>query len=70
MLRYYTWALGEKVLGTLPGGSEFYGHVGRRRKRDTQPPGATIMEVGTDESRRAVASLPHLDERFAAPPTI
>jgi SAM-dependent methyltransferase len=34
MLRYYAWALGEKTLGSLPFGKDFYGAVGRVANRD------------------------------------
>jgi SAM-dependent methyltransferase len=36
MLRYYTWALGEKALGALPFGKSFYGVVGRAANRDSR----------------------------------
>jgi SAM-dependent methyltransferase len=34
MLKYYGWALGEKVLGSLPAGRRFYSAVGRVANRD------------------------------------
>ena len=34
MLRYYTWALGEKALGSLPAGRRMYAAVGRLANRD------------------------------------
>jgi hypothetical protein len=42
MLRYYTWALGEKTLSLLPGGKSLYRRVGRMAKAKTQGTGPQL----------------------------
>ncbi len=42
MIRYYTWALGEKTLSYLPGGKALYRGIGRITKRNIQGTGMQI----------------------------
>jgi hypothetical protein len=43
MLRYYTWALGQKALGLTPGGKTFYRAVGRVVKKKNQGRGGQFL---------------------------
>jgi hypothetical protein len=64
VLRYYTWALGEKVLGLTPGGEAFYRAVGRLVTKKSQGRGGvfvTALPVAKKVKALAPASATIMD---------